>query len=322
MSGPTVAYILGTGRSGSTLLGRLLGQAEGCCDVGELAGLWRVRRFPGWRCGCGRVLTDCPLWAEVLAAPAPAGGRLGDLDPAAMAAGRRRQWRTRHVPGLWWAAARRRPAAPGYGAVLEALYGALARAAGASVVVDSSKFPAEPVVAAARGLDVRVVHLVRDPRAVAHSWSRPRPRPGGLGDGTMRRRAPLACGLEWSALHALGAGAVRDAVGPARYRRLRYEDLAADPRGACADLLGFLGRPGPVPGFAGAATVDLEPSHTVTGNPSRFSVGAVDIVADDEWRHAMAPRDRRLATAGALPLLGPMGYPVRAASPRSSCRAR
>ena len=36
----TVLYIGGMGRSGSTLVDRVLGQAPGVCSVGELVFLW------------------------------------------------------------------------------------------------------------------------------------------------------------------------------------------------------------------------------------------------------------------------------------------
>ena len=36
----TVLFIAGMGRSGSTILSRLLGQAPGVCYVGELCYLW------------------------------------------------------------------------------------------------------------------------------------------------------------------------------------------------------------------------------------------------------------------------------------------
>lgn len=313
--GPTVCYILSSGRSGSTLLGRILGQVEGCCDVGELSGLWRVRHQPGWRCGCGEELARCPFWTAVLAIGARGrDGTLGDVAPAEVAALRRAGFRTRHVPRLWWDhAVARRPAAPAYAGLLGALYRSVAGVSGAAVVVDSSKFPAEAVIAAGvDGVDLRVVHLVRDPRAVAFSWSRWRPRPGGTGDGRpMVRRPPAAVAAEWAGVHALAATVVRRAVGPPRYLRLRYEDLAAEPGPAVRRVLEHLGRPGAALPFAGPATVALAPTHTATGNPGRFAAGLVAVEEDDEWRRAMKAADRRLVTAVAAPVMVPLGYRLR-----------
>ncbi len=314
MSPPTVCYILAAGRSGSTLLGRILGQADGCCDVGELSGLWRVRRFDDWRCGCGELLDRCPFWSDVLSAPIPGRpGTLGAVDGATVAELRRTSFRTRHVPALWWrTAVLHRPAAPGYAALLGPLYRSVARVSGATLLVDSSKFPAEAVIARRLDqVDLRVVHLVRDPRAVAYSWQRTRPRPSGSGgDRTMVRRHPTAVAGQWAGVNALGATFVRHAVGADRYRRLRYEDLVAEPEAVCSDLLAFLGLPGATLPFTDPATVALAPTHNVTGNPERFRTGPVPVVLDDEWRTAMGRGDRRRATLAAAPVLAAMGYRV------------
>jgi hypothetical protein len=61
--GTTILYIAGAGRSGSTLLGQILGQLEGFCFVGEMIGAWQT--FGVRRCGCQAMLTDCEFWAAV-----------------------------------------------------------------------------------------------------------------------------------------------------------------------------------------------------------------------------------------------------------------
>lgn len=308
---PVVCYVAAAGRSGTTLVGRLLGQVPGVVDVGELAGLWRVRARPGWRCGCGEPLLACPLWRAVLAQPDGAAGTLGEVDDATVAALRRRAWRTRHVPRLWWAAAvRGRPAVPAHARTLGALYAAVASATGASVIVDASKFPGEAMVAAGAGVDLRVLHLVRDPRAVAFSWSRDRPAPGGTGDGRrMRRLPPATSSALWAATNAATALFVRRAAGPGRYLRVRYEDLVADPRAACEAILGFLGvgaGAADLP-FTGPHQAVLAATHSVTGNPGRFGTGPTTIALDDQWRRDMPRADRAVAAAVAAPVAVFMG---------------
>ena len=60
-----ILYIAGAGRSGSTLLERLLGQLPACVAVGEARHLWREDPTTA-RCGCGRVLTECDHWRAVI----------------------------------------------------------------------------------------------------------------------------------------------------------------------------------------------------------------------------------------------------------------
>src|SRR5262249_58384738 len=64
MSAPLqVVYITGSGRSGTTLLGHILGQLEGFCFVGEAMYAWRAL---GQRlCGCGVPLESCEFWSAV-----------------------------------------------------------------------------------------------------------------------------------------------------------------------------------------------------------------------------------------------------------------
>ena len=62
---PTVIYIAGSGRSGSTLLERVLGGMPGAVNVGELIDLFRRTAPLGERCGCGLAFPDCPFWSKV-----------------------------------------------------------------------------------------------------------------------------------------------------------------------------------------------------------------------------------------------------------------
>ena len=57
-----VLYIAGLGRSGSTLLSRLLGQVDGICALGEAHHIWRTgapRAAADELCGCGRSYAQC-----------------------------------------------------------------------------------------------------------------------------------------------------------------------------------------------------------------------------------------------------------------------
>src|SRR5215470_15851498 len=62
---PTVVYIAGFGRSGSTLLERALGELPGYVNVGELIDLFRRTGPDGERCGCGEAFTDCAFWTDI-----------------------------------------------------------------------------------------------------------------------------------------------------------------------------------------------------------------------------------------------------------------
>lgn len=320
MPGTPVLYIAGTGRSGSTVLANVLGEVEGCVSVGELRYLWERGLTENRLCGCGLAFRDCPFWAEVLRTA------FGDAlpDPALMQALQGQAARMRGLPRLLLARGRSssRPSGrPSGGAAatgglaehLRRLYAAVLQVSGARVVVDSSKLPSHAALLdGTPGLDVTVVHLVRDPRAAAFSWRRKKVQPDRRIPGYMERRGvgkSVALWLVWNAATELLWRGRRD-----RYVRVSYEDFVADPRRTVARVCAAAGialdpaEPGGV--FLDERTVRLGVSHTVAGNPARLRHGPVALRLDDEWASAMPVRDRVLVTVGAAPLLGRYGYPV------------
>ena len=66
---PSVLYVLGYGRSGSTMLGMALGQHPGMVNLGEISVLPTFVPGPTYiaprACGCLRTLDECPYWQGV-----------------------------------------------------------------------------------------------------------------------------------------------------------------------------------------------------------------------------------------------------------------
>jgi hypothetical protein len=213
--------------------------------------------------------------------------RLGrPVDPATVFAWEGAVHRWPRVPRLLRARAAtvdRWPALHGLATFAAALYEALAEQTGAAVIVDSSKWPATvTALGLVPDLPVRVLQLVRDPRAVAFSWQRVRDfGPGG---------APMPrYGLGFSAASWVASNAVAERV---RRRQaaagmlLTYETLAAEPAATLARLLAFVGKDDAAPPVAVDGTATVASNHTVGGNPVRFRTGPIRIAPDDEWRTA------------------------------------
>ena len=59
--------IVGPGRSGTTVLAGILGEADGVVDVGELRWLWQRGLLERRSCGCGLPVAECPVWSSVVA---------------------------------------------------------------------------------------------------------------------------------------------------------------------------------------------------------------------------------------------------------------
>jgi hypothetical protein len=312
-SSPAVIYIAGSGRSGSTLLERALGAIPGFVNVGELIDLHRRTVKHGERCGCGQAFPDCPFWAAV--GRRAFGGRWDEMLTKAQRL-QERVARQRHLPrlaGLAVAGRSFRANVASYGAYYASLYRAIAAESGASWVVDASKWPVQALALARGGIDVRVVHLVRDVRGVAYSLSRRQlARPHAVaGRDLMMHLGPAEAAARWLACQS-EAELLRLCSLPVT--RVRYEEFVREPRGTVAAALAALGVPVSLPQLShlGQTTVMLGLSHGLSGNPSRFQDGEVALRADDAWQAAMSRRDRFLVTTIGLPLL--LRYRLGAAS--------
>jgi Sulfotransferase family len=300
-----VLYLMGVERSGTTILGEVLGQAEGVSHLGEVRNIWRAGLVRGGPCGCGRPVPECELWSAATAEALPEGA-----DPAAIVGWLRRTLRLRHLR-RFLAATRGGslglPQADAYASLAARLYPALAAASGSEVVVDSSKHPVSAaVLCTVPGLDVRLVHVLRDPRATAYSWTRGKAAPGRPRDRMWRAPAWRAA-RAW-VLANLAADRVR-ARYPGRSMFLRYEDAMADPRRAVAAMLRHAGLPDARVPIEEDGAVVLGPQHSGSGNPVRLTGGRVQLREDDAWRTAQRRRDRLVVMALTGPFLRRYGYP-------------
>src|SRR3569623_2074282 len=84
-----------------------------------------------------------------------------------------------------------------------------------------------PSMLVAPGGDLRVVQLVRDPRATAVSWSQQKSQHDGGAANVMQTQGVLRSAALWSTWNAAAEVLFRR-LGR-RYLRLRYEDLIGNP---------------------------------------------------------------------------------------------
>jgi hypothetical protein len=302
-----VLYIAGWQRSGSTILANLLGAIDGFCSSGELFSVWGYVWEKNVLCGCGQPFHACPHWSAIVR---DAFGAPERIDAARMWTSAQHVARTRQMHRLLLSGKRRRLLAElrPYLADLARLYRSIRAVSGCRVIVDSSKWPSYgSALDALDELDVRVVHLVRDPRAVAYSWTRRKALPDRDPPEEMYR-SPRDSSVRWNAWNVAAEAFWR--AHPERYLRLRYEDFVARPRESVEHILRFAGEPiGRLP-FTGEHSLELGVSHTVSGNPVRLRTGPVELRPDDEWKQRMERGDRALVTALTLPLLLRYRYPV------------
>lgn len=306
MNTPTqVLLITGSGRSGSTLLDLLMAGVDGCTAVGELRYLWERGVVEDRLCGCGERFSECPFWQAVVAQA------FGGAPPDAqrMIALQNRGTRMRQLPATFATGGRGARRLEEYPRVMSDVVRAIAEVSGARTVVDSSKLPPYGgILERAPGIDLRVVHLVRDPRATAYSWGQRKQQPDRGSPGVMQIQGPLKSAALWSAWNA-AAELLGRRLG-ARYLRLRYEDLITDPATSLRAVTSLIGTSDATLPLVDAHHAQLVPSHTVAGNPDRFHDGQVELRLDERWKQGLTARDAFAVSMIGAPLMKRYGYPI------------
>lgn len=302
-------YVGGFGRSGSTLVGRVLGQPSGAICVGETCYLATRGLIEDVQCGCGQPFRACAFWGTV---GEEAFGGWDEVDVARLTAVDELTSRYRTLP-FQFSPGRRAELAAAidyYVTWLGRLYPAIAKVSGAQVIVETSKDPwFAGLLTRMPGRDVRILHLVRDSRAVAYSWTRSKTRPSPVGkQNYMPRFRPTDTAVKWamanSSFHALSPKATA-------YTRLIYERFVADPEQALEELSCFADCSMRLPSDELAnSSVRLGDHHIFSGNPMRSKTGWLEMRVDDEWETALPQSQFARVTAITWPLLRLYGYPT------------
>lgn len=303
----TVIYIGGWGRSGSTVLANVLGQFNGSTSVGEIRFVWDRGVLENRLCGCGCRFRDCPMWRAVFQR---AFGGMDENHARDMLKARKAILRTRGMPLLIFKKRQDQIdcKADWYKDETRKLYWALADVNDSRVIVDSSKTPAYAyLISRTQGLDVRLVHLVRDPRATAYSWwKRAKLTSPDQNAVRMGRHHPIVSSLFWNVrnyLYRLLWKGQKD-----RYLPLKYEDFVASPRAQVAEICRFAGMEHIETPFINDNELALTASHTVSGNPNRFGKGMVAIKSDASWRDRFSRRHKLMVQMITFPLRSMFGY--------------
>lgn len=216
MSKVGILYLVGDGRSGTTLLSRLLDLEADHRAIGEVSSLgvednWTLP------CGCGVAHAECPVWGPLIATWSDS-SRLAAWKEVLLAGVGRRKLRdgSKHV---------RDGVATGLDE-LRRVYESLGQPG--TVLVDESKRPwLGRLLARQSWTDVRFVQLVRDPDDVVASWSKVK---------EYHRQIPAeTVAKAWLRRQAVSEMLRRTSGRP--WLRLPYEELANSPQQALEKVL-------------------------------------------------------------------------------------
>ena len=260
----TLIYIAGYGRSGSTLLGRILTLNPEVVDLGEVMTVTRYLDRPHYRCSCGSKPLECPVW----------GPALRQVDPKhARFAGREE-----HL----------------------ALLEEIARTAPAKYLVDSSKTAGSHAnlpfhLSRQLSFPTELVHLVRDPRAVLWSVFRRTGKKTAPKNPVSRFFLAMKIALSWT--YANFAAEMFRISAPDRYTRVVYDRILQE------GLPGWLHTVVPQARLEGVSlSAGPANSHAIGGNFMRKN-RQVEIAADEEWREKLSVPLSLVVTVICLPLM-------------------
>lgn len=285
-----VLYIAGVGRSGTTLIDRLLGELDGFVSVGELRHIWTRSYQDNQLCGCQNRFHECETWKSISARAFPKGLTDNDLHKVIELQKTLNRLRMLHRLN----SSPLNPQLASYiNRFLFPLYRAIHEEFPGHVIVDSSKIPSYVYILSKCGfIDLSVIHVVRDPRAVAFSWLRKKTRPEVTErDEYMPTISPLRISIIWVLFNSL-IKRLGNVLGKTHYHRVSYEDFTQAPYRRILELSKFMGKNNGSQLFQDSHSVLLGPNHSVSGNPMRFKTGVVAIKNDEQWKSAMHKFDK------------------------------
>lgn len=309
-----VVYVMGAGRSGSTVLDTILNNHEDVIGVGELVHLFIEGSASKENCSCGEARDTCEIWRSVRE-------RWSELTELPSITQHERLMtkftRVQRLAIPEWHRLRSGNPDPDFAECLKqthATYQAIAEATGKRVIIESSKNPLRArLLCLTPGLDVRLVHLVRDARGVA--WSRMKPftksKEGGVPQDIKPKPIHISAGY-WLFMNFLSEQ-VRKSFPDQPSTRIHYEDFVSNPERTLTEI-------GEVAGLDYASVANrllaeepMAPGHLYAGNRVR-TAGPIKLRSDMAWAEKLTPAQKRLTWLLAGHKLRQYGYERRPAS--------
>ena len=277
-----LVYVMGAGHSGSTILGITLGNCDGFFCAGELKEWLMAAARPRWGAADRQ-----DFWSAVKE-------RIGDVDVLFGGSANRCLERSSASfrVDLWPTRRRLRPA---YRRLARELIVAVADVSRARYVIDTSHFPLRArELRDLPGVDLYLIYLVRDPRAVVASNTREL-SPHELAE-LRWRKLTMNANLWLTQLLAMRTFVSHP---PDRRMFVRHEDFLADPDGVTRQILAMVGSDAELP--------DLD-ALTVQAPLQGNELIRAERVAVRRGGSAPSPRDTFTSLAQAVwrPLLGRM----------------
>lgn len=305
-------YVASIGHSGSTLLESILGAHSQIATCGEIH-IWphEIINRGVMPCGCGQSVIDCSFWNSMKQRINP----LQQRSPSV------HFFREQHNAGHTVRLDRIRDFGKStvspkiaqqiqtYGQNNYEVYAAFLeemeqlRGQKFNWVVDASKDPYRLLWLTRSGLfNVKVLHVVKNPRAFAYSMIKRLPK-NEINLFHKRFYETLRQSLKWSIENHLIHQVAQNHLNPSDYLLVNYEQLASNPletfRTVCS-IVGCEFEPQAVENFREGSL------HTIAGNPMRYQSGGIFL--DEKWKNLLPDFNRIVAEIATSINRGQYGY--------------
>jgi sulfotransferase family protein len=231
--------------TGSTLLGALLNEHPDCASIGAATGLIQRVELASYRCSCGKLYRECEFWNQIAARTRALGHPVNVFETnfwnTHLRLSQNRLLNAVLVRSLRWdplndvrdavvgALPGTRMAISQMGWNTWSLASAVLALAGKTVFIDTARDHQRPKYLARHPLlDLRVIHLIRDPRGNSASIM----KHTGVDVATAAR--------QWRHYN-VEAARMRRYLPQESWMSLHYEDLCADPGSVLDRISDFLG---------------------------------------------------------------------------------
>jgi hypothetical protein len=251
-----VVYVAGWMRSGTTLIGDLLGASSAATCIGEIRPMMLAPTEHSV-CDCGASIQECPVWGEPLRRW---------TEPQLKEIGQRGS----HLLSPKGVLVNRLLGVPPDPTVIEyaQFLRLLAKGIETPLIVDTGKSPAGFLLWKLANVGpVHVVHILRDPRQVAKAEAKPT-----AVSGLPHRSAPSSF-LRWGIYNSLNTllGGSADT-----YTKVEFGKLLDNPQEQIGRIWNSIGLSEPTPQITGR-TFTKTHSHAVSANPRRPRDGECQI---------------------------------------------
>src|SRR5680860_1275253 len=217
-----LVLLIGSGRSGSTLIDLIVNMNPNVLGVGEISN-WNTKVFEEY-CACGNIVKSCPFWSEVISKvgwsekdfkeykgykyefDAPKKGYIFKINDYT-----------------------RRPDFNDFISKSNEIFSAISEVSDNRILFDSSKSPQRAFnLSKSNLLDVKIIHLMRDPRGVVWSYKKSfkKDLKAGL-QRDMKGTSLLKSVYSWLAINSRAFSTVKSANVPTL--SVNYENFCANP---------------------------------------------------------------------------------------------